>query len=167
MPKQLIELKGDFEDAQKRVGPFLETLDRCLNNFFGDSGSWGRLMEGQQVLAARLGALHAATAAAPVAAADPEVQQLLAGIQAAKADCKSHSAEYYTTIERVKGVVRELATLKAKVDKVAADKAASLKKTNSVQALHDLSASVDRFKNNIAGVTAVGGPHLASHPALQ
>jgi len=167
MPKQLIALTNEFDDIKKRVGPFLQTMEMLDNNFWNPTnGNWHRYYAGLDMLGDRLLHLNAPNAGHANAVNDPEVLQLLPAIAGAKHDCLQISTEYWNTAQRVQGVMREVVTLKGKVDGVIKQKTEALKKTNSLPALQNLSAHLNTFYNDLNAATSQG-PHRPNHPLLQ
>lgn len=166
MGKQLEALKKELDDIDSRVGPMLKRMETLDNNFWNpDTGNWSRYFAGLDMLAARLQALGAGTAADPAAAADPEVQQLLPALATAKADCKRISTEFWTTVTRVQAIAREVQALKTKTDQVVRDKSDKLLKSKSLPQLQALSRQLSTLKNDL-DTACLTGPHQPNHALL-
>jgi hypothetical protein len=167
VPKELAKATADFTDIKKRVGPMLDTMGNLDNNFWNaTSGNWNRYYSGLDMLRDRLQHLGAPNAAAPAAANDPQVAQIVTGINLAKADCLEISKEYWTTVTRVQAIGREVQNLKARVDTVVAQKSGLLSTSKSVPTLQALSNSLNTFKNDL-DAACLAGPHRPNHPLLQ
>jgi uncharacterized phage infection (PIP) family protein YhgE len=167
VPKELAKATTEFKDIKNRVGPMLDTMGRLDNNFWNaTTGIWNRYYSGLDMLRDRLQHLNAPNAAAPVAANDPEVQQIVAGIATAKLDSRKISQEYWTTATRVQAIAREVQTLKTRVDAIAQQKSGPLSSSKSVPALQTLSQHLATFKNDL-DTACLGGPHRPNHALLQ
>jgi hypothetical protein len=167
VPKELAKANTEFKDIKNRVGPMLDTMGRLDNNFWNaTTGIWNRYYSGIDMLRDRLQHLGAPNAAAPAAANDPEVQQIVAGIASAKADSRKISQEYWTTVTRVQAIAREVQTLKTRVDAIVAQKAAALTGSKSLPTLQGLSNHLNTFKNDLDSA-CLAGPHRPNHPLLQ
>ena len=168
MPKELAKASASFDDIRKRVDPMVLQLERLNNNFWNDtSGTWNRYYSGIDLLAERVKALGVGNASDPKAVNDRDVKSYITGITAAKADCMKISKEYWTTVSRVDGIVRELNSLVKSLAVVIKDKSEVLSRSKSVPALQALSVDVTRFINELQTMTKGQGPHRPDSNVMQ
>jgi hypothetical protein len=138
--KQLVPLSKRWWDVDDRVKEVWGDLASLIMQFnHPNSGAYSRLADMLEMLEERLGALGANTAQDAAAAADKQVQQLLAEIDRAKVSCRKISTQYWQLRSGPKGAVfDELKVLKRDLEKVVKEKSGIFARSKSVPVLKEL-----------------------------
>lgn len=159
MPKQLAALQKEYQDILKRADPMLDDMRKRaadMGSMHTTTGVLLMLGQGLEVLDERLKALGATHASDPVAANDPEVQEVLRHIAGLKATCRKISNEYWMNANRVGAISKEAVQLKTKVDAVIATKAAKLTQSKSLPGLQKLSVDLDAYARTLKHASVKG-----------